>query len=95
MGEASSTQLCTAAEYAALLRPTSYELPDRYRSDSAWFLNHGWPLNENIQNDPMQSSMVRSFERSRKNILTHRANHRHIFIVARIEPAPENPLRAF
>jgi hypothetical protein len=19
-----------------------YELPDRYRSDPAWFLNHGW-----------------------------------------------------
>jgi hypothetical protein len=32
---------------------------------------------------------------ARKNILTRRANHRHIFIVARIEPAPENPLRAF
>ena len=29
-----------------------------------------------------------------KNILTRRANHRHIFIVARIKPAPENPLRA-
>src|SRR5450631_2810046 len=27
--------------------------------------------------------------------LTRRANHRHIFIVARIKPAPENPLRAF
>jgi hypothetical protein len=53
------------------------------------------PLNENIENDPMQSSMVRPFERSRKNILTRRANHRHIFIVARIEPAPENPPRAF
>jgi hypothetical protein len=39
--------------------------------------------------------MVRPFERSRKNILTRRANHRHIFIVARIRPAPENPLRAF
>jgi hypothetical protein len=48
-----------------------------------------------IQNDPMQSSMVRPFERSRKNILTRRANHGHIFIVARIKPAPENPLRAF
>jgi hypothetical protein len=47
------------------------------------------PLNENIQNDPMQSSMVRPFERSRKNILTRRANHRHIIIVARIKPAPE------
>jgi hypothetical protein len=44
------------------------------------------PLNENIENDPMQSSMVRHFERSRKNILTRRANHRHIFIVARISP---------
>ena len=33
------------------------------------------PLDENIQNDPMQSSMVRPFERSRKNILTRRANH--------------------
>jgi hypothetical protein len=43
----------------------------------------------------MQSSMVRPFERSRKNILTRRANHRHIFIVARIRPAPENPPRAF
>jgi hypothetical protein len=50
------------------------------------------PLDENIQNDPMQSSMVRPFERSRKNI---RANHRHIFIVATIKPAPENPPRAF
>jgi hypothetical protein len=53
------------------------------------------PLNENIENNPMQSSMVRPFERSRKNILTRRANHWHIFIVARIKPAPENPLRAF
>jgi hypothetical protein len=53
------------------------------------------PLDENIQNDPMQSSVVRPFERSRKNILTRRANRRHIFIVARIKPAPENPLRAF
>jgi hypothetical protein len=52
-------------------------------------------LNENIENDPMQSSMVRTLERSRKNILTRRANHRHIFIVATIEPAPENPPRAF
>jgi hypothetical protein len=26
---------------------------------------------------------------ARKNILTRRANHRHIFIVARTEPAPE------
>jgi hypothetical protein len=52
-------------------------------------------LNENIQNDPMQSSMVRPFERSRKNILTRRANHLHIFIVARIKPAPENPLLGF
>jgi len=53
------------------------------------------PLNENIENDPMQSSRIRPFERSRKNILTRRANHRHIFIVARIKPAPENPPRAF
>ena len=53
------------------------------------------PLNENIENDPMQSSMVRPLERFRKNILTRRANHRHIFIVARIKPAPENPPRAF
>jgi hypothetical protein len=53
------------------------------------------PLNENIENNPMQRCMVRSFERSRKNILTRRANHRHIFIVARIKPAPENPSRAF
>jgi hypothetical protein len=29
--------------------------------------DHG-PPNENIQNNPMQSSMVRPFERSRKNI---------------------------
>ena len=29
-------------------------------------------LDENIQNNPMQSSMVRPFERSRKNILTRR-----------------------
>src|SRR5271169_3647041 len=43
----------------------------------------------------MQSSMVRPFERSRKDILTRRANHRHILIVARIKPAPENPPRAF
>ncbi|WP_420967407.1 hypothetical protein [Bradyrhizobium sp. B120] len=27
--------------------------------------------------------------------LTRRATHRYIFIVATIEPAPENPLRAF
>jgi hypothetical protein len=53
------------------------------------------PLNENIENDPMQSSMVRPFERFRKNILTRRANHRRIFIVARTKPAPENPPRAF
>jgi hypothetical protein len=53
------------------------------------------PLNENIENDPMQSSMVRPLERFRKNILTRRANHRHIFIVAKIKPAPENPPRAF
>jgi hypothetical protein len=53
------------------------------------------PLNENIENNPMQSSTVRPFERSRKNILTRRANHWHIFIVARIKPAPENPPRAF
>jgi hypothetical protein len=53
------------------------------------------PLNENIENSPMQSSVVGPFERSRKNILTRRANHRHIFIAARIEPAPENPPRAF
>jgi hypothetical protein len=55
----------------------------------------GWLLNENIENDPMQSSMVRPLERFRKNILTRRANHRHIFIVARIKPALENPPRAF
>jgi hypothetical protein len=53
------------------------------------------PLNKNIQNNPMQRCMVQPFERSRKNILTRRANHRHIFIVATIKPAPENPLRAF
>jgi hypothetical protein len=53
------------------------------------------PLDENIQNDPMQSSMVRPFERSQKNILTRWANHLHIFIVATIKPAPENPPRAF
>jgi hypothetical protein len=53
------------------------------------------PLDKNIQNDPMQRIMVRPFERSRKNILTRRADHRHIFIVATIKPAPENPLRAF
>jgi hypothetical protein len=47
------------------------------------------------KNDPMQSSMIRPFERSRKNILTRRANHRHIFIVAIMKPAPENPPRAF
>jgi hypothetical protein len=41
------------------------------------------------------------FSRSRRhaisasNNLTRRANHRHIFIVARIKPAPENPPRAF
>jgi hypothetical protein len=41
------------------------------------------------------------FSRSRRsaisatNNLTPRANHRHIFIVARIRPAPENPPRAF
>jgi hypothetical protein len=29
------------------------------------------------------------------NNLTRRANHQHIFIVARIKPAPENPARAF
>jgi hypothetical protein len=52
-------------------------------------------LNENIENNPMQSIMVLPFERSRKNILTRRANHWHIFIVARIKPAPENPPRAF
>jgi len=50
---------------------------------------------KNIENDPMQSSRVRPFERSRKNILTRLANHRHIFIVARIKPALENPARAF
>jgi hypothetical protein len=27
--------------------------------------------------------------------LTRRANHQHIFIVARIKPAPKNPPRAF
>jgi hypothetical protein len=53
------------------------------------------PLNENIENNPMQSTMVRPFERSRKDILTRRANHRHIFIVARTKLAPENPPRAF
>jgi hypothetical protein len=53
------------------------------------------PLNKNIENDPMQSSMFRPFERSRKNILTRRANHRHFFIVARTKPPPENPPRAF
>jgi hypothetical protein len=52
------------------------------------------PLNENIENNPMQSSMVGPFERSRKNILTRRANRRHIFIVARIKPALEHPPRA-
>jgi hypothetical protein len=31
------------------------------------------PLNENIENNPMQSSTDRPFERSRKNILTRRA----------------------
>jgi hypothetical protein len=58
------------------------------------------PLDENIQNDPMQRCMVRPFERSRKNILTRRANHRHIFIVARIKQAqlqtqadPQGPLQ--
>jgi hypothetical protein len=71
-----------------------YELPDRYRSDPHGFRTMDGPLNENIQNDPMQSNMVRPFERSRKTILTRRANHRHIFIVT-IRPAPENPLRAF
>jgi hypothetical protein len=58
------------------------------------------PFNENIENNPMQS---RNFVAdgdvlagpARKNILTRRANHRHIFIVARIEPAPEDPPRAF
>jgi hypothetical protein len=29
------------------------------------------------------------------NNLTRRVNHRHIFIVARIKPAPENPPRTF
>src|SRR6185437_15892510 len=71
-----------------------YELPNRYRSDPHGFRTMDGPLNENIQNDPMQSSMVRPFERSCKTILTCRANHRHIFIVT-IRPAPENPLRAF
>jgi hypothetical protein len=55
MGEASSTRLCTAAQYAA---PCELETAP----------NHGWALNENIENNPMQSSMVRPFERSRKNI---------------------------
>jgi hypothetical protein len=58
------------------------------------------PLNENIENNPIQS---RNFVTdgdvlagpARKNILTRRANHRHIFIVARNKPAPENPPRAF
>jgi hypothetical protein len=44
------------------------------------------PLNENIQNDPMQSSMVRPFERSRKNILTRRANHLHILSSQELSP---------
>jgi len=30
-----------------------------------------------------------------QNHLTRRANHRHIFIVATIKPAPEHPPRAF
>jgi hypothetical protein len=51
--------------------------------------------NENIENNPMQSSAVRPFERSRKSLLTRRANHWHIFIVAQIKPAPENPPRVF
>jgi hypothetical protein len=37
MGEASSTHLYTAAQYAAL----PYELLDHYCSDPAWFLQ-GW-----------------------------------------------------
>jgi hypothetical protein len=63
-------------------------------------LNHGWASQRNIENNPMQS---RNFAASRavltgpagKNILIRRANHLHIFIVARIQPAPENPPRAF
>jgi hypothetical protein len=41
--------------------------------------------NQNIENNPMQSSMCRwhgCFERSRENILTRRANQRHYCIIA-------------
>ena len=41
--------------------------------------------NQNIENNPMQSSMVvagmRCFERSRENILTRRANQGHYSII--------------
>ena len=40
-------------------------------------------------------SRSRRYAISASNNLTRRANHRHIFIVARIKPAPENPPRAF
>jgi hypothetical protein len=93
IGEASSTHLCRAAPYAALLRSANCLTAIAPTQHGFWTLDG--PRNENIENNPMQSSMVRPFERSRKNILTRRANHRHIFIVATIKPAPENPPRAF
>jgi hypothetical protein len=68
------------------------ELLDRYRSDPAWFLQ-GVALGMDRHCRAVVISAAPGA--LRVNNSTSRANHRHIFIVARIKPAPENPLRAF
>jgi hypothetical protein len=44
---------------------------------------------------PLRHPGDRSRDATPKETAQRRANHRHIFIVARIKPAPENPPRAF
>ncbi len=90
--KASSTHFCMAAQYAALLRPLSC-------LTAVAPTQHGFCRGGARQGQPLPCGCY--FRRSRcttisaVNNLTRRANHRYVFIVARIRPAPENPPRAF
>jgi hypothetical protein len=92
MGEASSTHVCAATQYAAQLRPTNC-------LSAITPIQHGFCKGGVRPGQALPCgcyfSQFRRSAISASNNLNRRANHRHIFIVARIKPVPENPPRAF